>query len=571
MHTCITANTTLDGLRKQAKVWLKALRAGEPQALQRLLQVWPTAPDAPGLRDIQHALAREYGTAGWHALRDAVAESAFARKHAHERIADFLELACLHYGVRAGTMQWNERDPDLPSRWQQAARLLGHDPGMPSRSIHAAAACGDLTAVRASLARDPSQATLRGGHEGWEPLLFLCYSRVPDPRLAANSVAIATALLDAGADVDATAIAGDPAFFALTGTIGGGESSQPPHPAAPQLADLLIARGANPYDRQALYNTSLEGDDPFWLEFLYRHSAQQGEAGVWSAPAGEWPRTGMLDYLLGNAVTRNALVRARWLLAHGANAQAGNHYGRRPLLTEALLLGYQQMAALLREHGAIDQPLSLHEQFLAACMRLDRQAMHALAVQQPAVLLDGTALLQAAARNRTDIAAELINMGMSVNVRGHDNYRPLHAAATAGAVEVAQLLLEHGADIDPLETRFGGAPLGWALHHGKSDMIALLGELSRRPQHLVQMANIPRLRELFDAEPALAHTIDDEGSLFAHLPDDEDAAIDVAAFLLCYGVDASIRNRDGLNAIDAARKGGRLDLAELLAEPGTGD
>jgi uncharacterized protein len=52
---------TLDNLRKTAKRWLRALRANEAEARARLARAYPGAPDEPGLRDVQHALARERG------------------------------------------------------------------------------------------------------------------------------------------------------------------------------------------------------------------------------------------------------------------------------------------------------------------------------------------------------------------------------------------------------------------------------------------------------------------------------------------------------------------------------
>ena len=60
--------TTLDNLKKEAKRWLKALRAGDEQARARLTRAHPQAPAEPGLRDVQFALAREHGLPGWTAL-----------------------------------------------------------------------------------------------------------------------------------------------------------------------------------------------------------------------------------------------------------------------------------------------------------------------------------------------------------------------------------------------------------------------------------------------------------------------------------------------------------------------
>jgi hypothetical protein len=60
--------TSVESLRKQAKQWLKALRAGDPAARARLAAAHPGAGEPPTLRDVQHALARERGFAGWSAL-----------------------------------------------------------------------------------------------------------------------------------------------------------------------------------------------------------------------------------------------------------------------------------------------------------------------------------------------------------------------------------------------------------------------------------------------------------------------------------------------------------------------
>src|SRR6185436_2692533 len=62
----------LESLKKEAKRWLAALHAGDPEARARLARAFPDAAAAPTLRDVQHALAREHGFAGWTLLKDAV-------------------------------------------------------------------------------------------------------------------------------------------------------------------------------------------------------------------------------------------------------------------------------------------------------------------------------------------------------------------------------------------------------------------------------------------------------------------------------------------------------------------
>jgi hypothetical protein len=62
----------MDNLRKEAKRWLKALRANDPDARARLERAYPNAPAAPVLRDLQHALARERGHENWAAMTQAL-------------------------------------------------------------------------------------------------------------------------------------------------------------------------------------------------------------------------------------------------------------------------------------------------------------------------------------------------------------------------------------------------------------------------------------------------------------------------------------------------------------------
>src|SRR5262245_3879772 len=66
------ASARLEYLRKEAKQWLKQLRAGDADAVARLRRALPDAQASPTLRDVQHALARERGFAGWRALTTMV-------------------------------------------------------------------------------------------------------------------------------------------------------------------------------------------------------------------------------------------------------------------------------------------------------------------------------------------------------------------------------------------------------------------------------------------------------------------------------------------------------------------
>jgi hypothetical protein len=106
----LTSTTTLDNLRREAKRWLKALRENDPDARERFDRACPSHLETPVLRDVQHALAREYGCAGWKELKLAIQQAARSRttqayeQAAHDFVATYqgdaaaLERLNRHYG-----------------------------------------------------------------------------------------------------------------------------------------------------------------------------------------------------------------------------------------------------------------------------------------------------------------------------------------------------------------------------------------------------------------------------------------------------------------------------------------
>ncbi|BBK43408.1 hypothetical protein STVA_34280 [Allostella vacuolata] len=549
----LTAKTTLDSLKKQAKRWLKAVRAGDAAARDRLVRAYPAAPAEPGLRDVQHALAREHDLPGWAALSEALADRALARLGLAEQAAIVLRHC---WGGDAAA----------------AGRLLRRQPGIARHGLHAAVACGDLAEVRRHLAADPAGAGAPGGPLDWAPLLYLAYSRLPGMADADAALAIAGTLLDHGADPNARFDDGwgNP-FTVLTGVIGAGEGSRPPHPAADALARLLIERGAEPYDTQALYNTSIVDDDPHWMDFLYRHSERRGDQARWNDPTarpalgGKVPM-GSIDYLLGNAVAFGHVRRAEWLLQHGGDANGVNAYQEHPHHVEAQLRGRSDIADLLVRHGAVPVALDGQAAFQAACMRLDRAAARASAGRHPEYLADAAAMTAAIEAGWTDVAALLLELGSDANLADREGVRPLNKAIRSDRMDIVRMLLAHGADIDYREPRFGGSALGWAVHFGRQEMIALLAPRSRDVVELVYAGLEQRLDAVLAGDPALANARGPNGGatpLF-HLPDDEEQAARIASLLLRRGADPTVRNDAGESAEDTARRRGLDDAARII-------
>ena len=213
---------------------------------------------------------------------------------------NFLQMACLRYDGQ-----------DDPARRQAARRILAENPQILRESPHAAAAAGDLQAL--SLHQDVS-----GLIEGWNPLLYACYSRV------APTMEVVRVLLERGNDVNSAFMLGENKFTALTGVFGEGEQGPvrlPPHPEWESLARFLLEAGADPNDGQALYNTLLEGGDAC-LQLLLLYGLNSEHRCFWD------PEVGMLDYLLQHAIRLGREPRAQAL---ARSASSGRELSRRTL------------------------------------------------------------------------------------------------------------------------------------------------------------------------------------------------------------------------------------------------
>jgi ankyrin repeat protein len=549
----LTTKTRLDTLRKDAKRWLKALRAGDPDARKRLAVAWPQAPAEPALRDVQQALAREYGQESWIALKAALDDLALDRKTHAERV----EMLLAHGWVG-----------DVSA----ARRILTRYPEIARDSLFAAAACGDLDEVERRLAADPQAHLKTGGPRAWTALTYVAYSRLD----AVNAVAIARRLLEAGADPNFGFDDGwGSPFKVLTGAVRLGEGVRPSHPQARELVELLIGAGAEPFDVQTLYNVSIAGEAVvaplYWYDVLWRHCEAKGQLDLWrtngEVSLGHGFGLSTLDYLLGNAVGQNEVVRATWLLDRGADPNSVHAYTRQPQLALAQVSGFREIQLLLEARGARPVALSGQEAFIAACLRHDAAAVTALLAEQPDLLRDPGPLLAAAGKGDAEATSLLLAHGADVQGLDGDGISPLHRAVQSGALAVVDQLLAAGADPNLRDRKWRGTSLGWAVALKRPQLFERLIPLSRDVRALTRLPALDRLQAVLHAEPALAdHRLaeDDAPTPLFCLPDDEDAAVDAARVLIAHGADPSIRDAKGRTPADAARARGLDEAAELI-------
>jgi len=597
MHRKLTPKTTLENLKREAKRWLKALREKDTEARARLERVLREAPASPGLREVQHALAIEFGLSGWTALRDQLGEVSREAESHDALVARFLRNACPDHHVRGG--------PAHVMALHTADLLLAQHPEIAHDSIHTAIVCGDRDEVERILRERPEAAKEKSNRPGddrgragdfedifrdagplnWEPLLHLAFTRLSLPAANDNAVAIATLLLDRGANPNAYFMAGGSLYTPLVGVIGEGEESRPAHPRRNELVQLLLDRGANPYDIQVIYNTHFKGDVQWFLEMAYANAVKTGRTSEWENP--NWPMFDMGGYgsgarfLLGGAVDRNNLELARWVLEHGANPNApppikrnrhtidaSGRLSGRTLYEEALRKGSREMADLLASFGAAASTVALkgEEAFAAACLRLDHTEARALLAGHPEYLSSSKAMTIAVMRDRAEVVELLLDLGMSPDIEDPEEGKqhPLHVAAYHDSLAIARLLIERGAQIDPRETRYESTPLWGAVWSQHQRMIDFLSPLSSDVWALAFIGNVERLRKVLAAEPRFARSRGENETPLMWLPGDEDQAMEIAEMFLAGGADPNVRNVQGQTAADLAGVRGLDRVAAML-------
>lgn len=359
---------------------------------------------------------------------------------------------------------------------EEAASLLAAHAELAEADIYTAATLGDDTTVRRFLALDRGLAVARGGPYGWDPLMYLCFSRYLrlDPARTDGFVSAASALLDAGADPNGGWFeAGHqptPVWESVLYGAAGIAHNAP-------LTRLLIERGADPNDDETPYHAPESYDNGALAVLVESGKLTADNLAMMLIRKHDWHDLDGIDYLLRHGADPNrqshwgftplhhAIARdnhvdgIKLLMDHGADPLRA-HDGR-SAVAMAARRGRGDLLALFAERG-VSLELDGVDALIAACARGDDAAIDEIRTYKPGVVadlvaMDGRVLAEFAGNGNTEGVRRLIDLGVSPGAvfEAGDGYwdvaprsTALHVAAWRVRPETVNLLIARGAPID---------------------------------------------------------------------------------------------------------------------------
>jgi ankyrin repeat protein len=139
------------------------------------------------------------------------------------------------------------------------------------------------------------------------------------------------------------------------------------------------------------------------------------------------------------------------------------------------------------------------------------------------------------------VAELLILKGAEVNAGNNQGIRALHSAAGMGHEEIAELLIEHGAQVDLKDDKYGSTALQWACGYGHRETAELLIEKG---------ADVNAAEDRFGRTPL--HWAAARGHA------------EVVTLLVKHGADLAVTDKDGKTAKELAEEKAHEDISRFL-------
>ncbi len=479
----LPASPDLMQQRKRAKELLKAVRAGDEEAIARLRYGHPRLADATEaevraarLHDAQWAIAREYGFASWIKLKRHIDEVTGA----HRRPYRLFETDLDYYRGRAGGLrsvlqtgernalrlvrQFHPRYANANDAEIEAASITQEDAELIQSREHGFDSWEALATAVEALKSDPSREPFRLAFDAIEAKddAKLAMRLKQHPSLAKASgtngnqllhfavnhdnAKLVILLLETGADPDA---ANDKGSTPLT---------QAAYRGKADTIELLLAVGAS-VDAEA-YG---DGGTPLAFALFWGHR----EASEKLAEVAVVPRNLRMAAGLGRIDIMTELFDANGKLKPEAGFHREFH---RPHS------GFPAWRPRDHSQEILNEALN----YAARSGRIEAMAfLHARGADVDSAPYQATPLAQAALNGHVDAIGWLLDHGADIDKKsGYGEPRsatPLHfAAAWSGQLEAAKLLVARGADLTIREDQYNALASGWANHFGHKEIEAFL-------------------------------------------------------------------------------------------------
>jgi uncharacterized protein len=157
-------------------------------------------------------------------------------------------------------------------------------------------------------------------------------------------------------------------------------------------------------------------------------------------------------------------------------------------------------------------------------------------------------LIAAAERGDLPSVQKLIARGANVNAKDEKQDSAFLIASANGHTAVVKATLAAGADLKSTN-RFGGTGLIPACHHGHLETVKLLLSTAIDVNHVNRLGWTALLEAVILGDGGPTHT-------------------EIVRLLLAHGANARIADREGVSALEHARKRGYTRMSELLAKAG---
>lgn len=380
--------------------------------------------------------------------------------------------------------------------------MLEREPSLGASDFYVACACGELKFVEQALRDQPELARREGGVNGWQPLVYACFSRFwrRGGGRAEQLLEIVRSLLGHGADPnshyleehDRKAVP-QTCLFAAAGIAN----------SAP-LTELLLSAGAD-------VDEDVRSEHGPAAEALY-HASEFADVACLQLLLEARPEASTVTYCLSRALDFDNEAAALLFLRHGADArhvvpwhQRRSHLhkavmnGRSASVIRALLAGGAD-PNLPDAQGLTPYRLAVRCRASALVSILEESGAEpsTLTPEDRAGVPLPDQLIRAARRDDVAELERLVAAGGDIHAAL--DVTPLHGACYAGQLEAARWLLERGASLTS-KNRYGGDALG-ACIYGSTDCHDVEGGPSARLPEEVPARGYAALTELLIARGA---------------------------------------------------------------------